>query len=102
MWRTKPTDFVTKVGKKFKLLSKPHNYGTRWRTKPTDFVTKVGKQINAKIRKLLLILADTILQGWQSQSHARCGQKFKINLQIMSLENKWRMQAQETLLGCLQ
>jgi hypothetical protein len=57
MWRTKPTDFVTKVGKKFKLLYKPHNYGTRWRTKPTDFVTKVGKQINAKIRKLLLILA---------------------------------------------
>jgi hypothetical protein len=63
MWRARPTNFVTKVGKKIKLLYKPHNYGTRWRTKPTDFGTKVGKQINAKIRKLLLILADTILQG---------------------------------------
>jgi hypothetical protein len=60
MWRTKPTDFVTKVGKKFKLLYKPHNYGTRWRKKPIDFVTKMGKQINAKIKKLLLILACTI------------------------------------------
>jgi hypothetical protein len=28
--------------------------------------------------------------------------KIKTNLQIINLENKWRMQAQETLLGCLQ
>jgi hypothetical protein len=63
----KPTDFVAKVVKRLegkknnKLATQPSLYG------------RSGTINLCKYHKIKSTLADTVLQGWQSHSHARCG-----------------------------